>query len=168
MPAHWTSLFHFILISLAGALLLIAAAHDMIARTVPNWVSLLLGLTGLSLRIMDDRVILGLLCGAAVFIVAAVCWRRGWLGGGDVKLLGAAAIAIPPSLTSTFLLVMSLTGSCLAVAYLIGRGVGVPPGTPRPARFVARAWRVERWRLRRGGPLPYACAIAAGGLFVLY
>jgi hypothetical protein len=26
---------------------------------------------------------------------------------------------------------------------------------------------VERWRIRRGGPLPYACAIAAGVLFII-
>jgi prepilin peptidase CpaA len=33
--------------------------------------------------------------------------------------------------------------------------------------LLARALRVEQWRIRRGGPLPYACAIAAGGLFIL-
>jgi prepilin peptidase CpaA len=33
--------------------------------------------------------------------------------------------------------------------------------------LLARALRVERWRIHRGGPLPYACAIAAGGLFIL-
>ena len=168
MPADWTSLFQIGLIASAGALLLIAAAHDVIARTIPNWVPLLLALTGISLRYFDSSLLLGLACGAAVFAVAAFCWRRGWLGGGDVKLLGAVAIAIPPSLTATFMLVMSLTGFCIAIAYLIGRSLGVPPGRPRPAGFAARAWRVERWRLGRGGPLPYACAIAAGGLFVLF
>lgn len=168
MPADWTSLFHFGLIFLAGGLLLIAAAHDVIARTIPNKVPLLLALTGVSLRYIDNNLLLGLGCGVAVFVVAAFCWRRGWLGGGDVKLLGAVAIAIPPPLTATFMLVMSMTGFFLAIAYLIGRSLGIPPGKPRPAGFAARFWRVERWRLGRGGPLPYACAIAAGGLFVLF
>jgi hypothetical protein len=27
--------------------------------------------------------------------------------------------------------------------------------------------RAERWRISRGGPLPYACAIAFGFLFVV-
>ncbi len=168
MPADWTSLFHFGLMASAGALLLIAAAHDIIARTIPNWLPLLLALTGIPLRYIDNSLLLGLACGTLVFAMAAFCWRRGWLGGGDVKLLGAVAIAIPPSLTATFMLVMSLTGFFIALAYLIGRSLGNPPGKPRPAGFAARAWRVERWRLGRGGPLPYACAIAAGGLFVLF
>ena len=33
----------------------------------------------------------------------------------------------------------------------------------RPAGLLSRAWRLERRRLSRGGPLPYAVAIAAGG-----
>lgn len=168
MPADWTSLFHFGLVVLAGALLLIAAAHDIIARTIPNWVPLLLAVIGVLLRYIDNSLLLGLACGAVVFLLAAFCWRRGWLGGGDVKLLGAVAIAIPPWHTATFMLVMSLTGFLIAIAFLIGRSLGAPPGGPRPVSFIARAWRVERRRLGRGGPLPYACAIAAGGLFVLF
>ena len=168
MPADWTSLFHFGLILLAGALMLIAAGHDVVARTIPNKVPLLLALTGVLLRYIDKSLLMGLACGATVFVLAAICWRRGWLGGGDVKLLGAVAIAIPPVHTATFMLVMSMTGVFIAIAFLIGRSLGVPPGKPRPAGFAARAWRVERWRLGRGGPLPYACAIAAGGLFVLF
>ena len=31
-----------------------------------------------------------------VFGVALVCWLRGWMGGGDVKLLGACALLVPP------------------------------------------------------------------------
>jgi prepilin peptidase CpaA len=37
----------------------------------------------------------------------------------------------------------------------------------RPPSLAARIIRVERWRLRRGGPLPYAVAIASGAFFVL-
>ena len=38
-------------------------------------------------------------------------------------------------------------------------------GAPHGSRL-ARV-RVERWRIRRGGPLPYACAIAVGFLFIV-
>ena len=33
---------------------------------------------------------------AAVFALGAVCWRCGWLGGGDTKLLAACAVLVPP------------------------------------------------------------------------
>ncbi len=35
-----------------------------------------------------------LLAAGAVFVLSALCWRRGWMGGGDVKLLGAAALGM--------------------------------------------------------------------------
>ena len=85
MPTDWPSLFHFAFIAVAGGLLLIAALHDVIARTVPNWVSLLLALTGLSLRFLDSQLIVGTACGIVIFVLVAFCWRGGWLGGGDVK-----------------------------------------------------------------------------------
>ena len=84
-----------------------------------------------------------------------------------VKLLGAGAIAVPPGDVLTFITVMAIAGSLLAMIYLIGRAMPAPHPTNRPASLLARALRIERRRLHRGGPLPYACAIAVGGLFVL-
>ena len=47
--------------------------------------------------------------------------------------------------------------------------VQVPPPAPvqaaaRPRHLLSRALRAERWRLARGATLPYAVAIAIGGL----
>ncbi|MGE0226257.1 MAG: prepilin peptidase [Acetobacteraceae bacterium] len=148
-------------------LLVVAAMHDLMARTVPNRISLLLALTGSALAIADGRLPASLACGLAVFVTAALCWRRGWLGGGDVKLLGAAAVAVPPLLVMPFLVAMSLTGAALGLVYMAGRAIGTAPVTQRPQGLFRRVMRVERWRFGRGGPLPYACAIAAGGVFVL-
>ena len=79
-------------LALGASLLVIAALHDVAARTIPNWTSVLLALLGAVLRWMDGQLLFGLALGLAVFVVAAFCWRRGWMGGGDVKLLGAVAI----------------------------------------------------------------------------
>jgi prepilin peptidase CpaA len=149
------------------ALLLSAALHDVAARTVPNGLALALAATGLAARVIDRNLVPGLMIGLIVFIVAAVCWRRGWMGGGDVKLMGAAAIAVQPADVVTFVVVMSLAGAILALIYLGGRMLPAERPGPRPTALPARAMRAERWRLHRGGPLPYACAIAAGGVFVL-
>jgi prepilin peptidase CpaA len=95
------------------------------------------------------------------------------MGGGDVKLLGAATLAMPPSSVLTFVAAVAIAGGLLATVYLVARRlVHAPaplvhaPAPLRPNNLFDRAMRVERWRITRGGPLPYACAIAAGFLFV--
>jgi prepilin peptidase CpaA len=152
----------------AGAAMLLAAGvHDVIARTVPNGLALALAIVGAASRVVDGTIGWGLIAAAAVFAFAVVCWRRGWMGGGDVKLMGAGALLVPPVLVPTFILTMSLAGSALALVYLVGRTFGRARVSSRPRGFLGRVWRVERRRFSLGGPLPYACAIAFGGIFAL-
>jgi prepilin peptidase CpaA len=148
-------------------LLVMASLHDLIARTVPNWLAVALAVLGIALRVAGGSLLTGTLAGAIVFVLAAICWRRGWMGGGDVKLLAASAIVVPPSLVLSFITAVALCGGVLAVFYLVAGRLVPPPQPVRPSTLLARALRVERWRIKRGGPLPYACAIAAGGLIVL-
>jgi prepilin peptidase CpaA len=155
-----------------GAILLVAAAlHDVAARTIPNWVSLALCGLGVLLRCMDHTLVFGLSLGLVVFAVATFCWKRGWMGGGDVKLLAAAAIFVPPLHVGDMLVAVTLTGGFVGLIYLVGRTLlsrQAPSATARPRQLIARIVRVERRRLRRGGPLPYASAIAAGTLLVIF
>lgn len=158
-----------VVLILAGAALLLAAAlHDIVARTVPNWIAGVLLLTGLALRVIDGTLLTGLLAAFLVLLATYVCWRRGWMGGGDVKLLAAAAMVVPPAAELGFVAAVALAGSALALIYLAARRLVARPGTRRPTGLIARAARAERWRIHRGGPLPYACAIAAGFLFVTF
>lgn len=168
MAQEWVTVLGLALITVSILLFVAAALHDVAARTVPNGLALALALTGVAARALDHTLIAGLIAGFVIFALAAFCWRRGWMGGGDVKLMGAGAMAVPPGGVVNFILVMSIAGALLAVVYLIGRSMPAPPPSLRPASLPARALRIERWRLHRGGPLPYACAIAAGGLFVLF
>ena len=164
---------------LAGAVLVIlclAALHDVLARTVPDWMPIALAAVGIVGSALDGRLISSLLVGAAVFVLSGLCWKRGWLGGGDVKLLGAVAIAVPPALVPPLVAAVAIAGGLLSLAYLAlgwlvrasaARRPVASPSIVRPVGLFPRAMRLERWRLGRGGPLPYAVAIAAGGLFVL-
>jgi len=157
-------------LALGASLLVIAALHDVAARTIPNWTSLLLALLGIALRAMDGKILAGLALGLAVFAAAAFCWRRGWMGGGDVKLLGAAAIFVPPNDVGDMLVAITLAGGLVGLFYLGGRAlvrrVAAQPRA-RPRALLARVMRAEHWRLLRGGPLPYAAAIAAGTIYVI-
>lgn len=167
----WMAFLGYGLTGTAASLLCLAALHDIAARTIPDWMPITLATVGIAERMMDGRLIAGLVAGVVVFILTGLCWRRGWLGGGDVKLLGAAAIAIPPAVVPPFAVAVALAGGVLSLIYLaIGRLMprrAAPRLLGRPTALLARIARIETWRLRRGGPLPYAVAIAAGGLFVL-
>ena len=153
----------------SAVVLLLAACHDLVSRTVPNWMPLLVAIFGVATAFAADRLVLSLSIGIAIFIAAAICWRRGWMGGADVKLLGAIAIVLPPGMVSMFAIAMSVAGAVHAVAYMLaGRVVTPPPKVEhRPRPLLMRALRAERWRISRRGPLPYACAIAFGFLFVV-
>jgi len=151
----------------AVAILIAAMLHDIAFRTVPNWMPLLLATAGLLRHAIHGNPAIAALTGLLVTLAAAGCWWRGWLGGGDVKLLGAVAVLVPSSLAPRLLGDVALAGGALALLYLaLSRLVPAPPVT-RPAALCARIRRAEQWRVRRRGPLPYASAIAAGALFVL-
>lgn len=89
-----------------------------------------------------------LAAGLAMFGVGVLLFARGWLGGGDVKLLAACALwtgfaGLPWLIAGT-----TLSGAVLAlVALMIRRAVG--------GRANYRAFET-------GGPLPYAVAILGG------
>ncbi len=151
------------------ALLLAAGAEDIATRLVSNRLSLALALCGVGLRSREGALWIAVPAALAVFVAAAFCWRRGWLGGGDVKLLGAAALFVPPARIPALLLATSLAGGALALLYLALAALP-PPTAPLGAKAkpIPRLLRIERWRIRRHGPLPYASAIAAGAVFTLF
>jgi prepilin peptidase CpaA len=150
-----------------AALLVAAALHDLACRTIPNWIPVALVLTGLILRLASGQLLDGIVAGIVVFVASALLWRRGFMGGGDVKLLGATAIVVPSGLGVPFIVVVAFAGGLLALTYMALRHVVPAPGPIRPLGRIARIARVERRRIRECRSLPYACAIASGALFIL-
>jgi prepilin peptidase CpaA len=176
MSHSWSPAIATMMILASAVVVLLAAWHDLVSRTVPNWMPVMIAGLGSVAALVSGRLLISTGLGLAIFVVAAICWRRGLMGGADVKLLGAIAIALPPGMVSMFVLAMSVAGAVHAVAYMMARRVVTrppvltleTPGTPpRTRRLLPRAIRAERWRISRGGPLPYACAIAFGFLFVV-
>jgi prepilin peptidase CpaA len=147
------------------AALVFAGLHDVAVRTVPDWVSLALFGDGLVLRLLDGgrSWLWGLVAALAVLLICATFWRLRWMGGGDVKLLTAAAIFVKPMLVPTLIAGTALTGGLVALVYLAGGALVRRPRSGRPRSWLLRVLRCEQWRLSRRGPLPYAAAIAAGG-----
>jgi prepilin peptidase CpaA len=155
--------------ALAAVVLLSAVLHDVAFRTVPNWIPVVLLTAGIAIQETNGTLFTGLTAGLLIFLGAAFCWRRGWLGGGDVKLLAAAAVLVPPALAVNLLFDVALSGGGLALLYLgLARMLTPPSGAPRPPGLLRRICRAERYRICRRASLPYASAIAAGAFLVLF
>jgi prepilin peptidase CpaA len=149
------------------ALLLFAAWHDVIARTIPNWIPAALALIAI-VKLSHEAALWTVVVEAALLFGASLLlWVFGLLGGGDAKLLGAVGLLVPHGRIAAAIGMIALAGGVLALPYLACRGRIARPAAVRPAGLAARAWRAERFRLRRGGPLPYAVAIAVGTGFGL-
>ena len=156
------------LLGMGIVLLGLACLQDWALRLVSNRIPAAIAVSGFVIRCIDGTILAGLSASAIVFLVAAGCWRRGWLGGADVKLFGAGAMLVPPGAVTGFVLATCLAGGVLALLYAAaGQIVPAPAAGPRPPGRFRRYLRMEQQRLRRRGPLPYATAIAAGALFVL-
>ena len=156
-------------ILIIGSIILLVgvAVQDVVARTVSDHVTVAMSIAGLTMRLLDGTVVIAGVITIAVFLAAWACWYRSWLGGGDVKLLGATMLLVPPPHQVTVLLLMSLIGGAISAVYLVTRQWLCRPVGTRPSSFAGRVWRVEQWRLSRGGPIPYAVAIAAGAIGTL-
>jgi len=176
MPLTDPALLHPILLTAAATALLFAAVHDVAVRTVPNVVSLIVATTGLGSSALAGQLMPALFGGGLVFAGCWYCWRHGWIGGGDVKLLSACTLLVPPAAVPELVLATAIAGGMLALLYLaLGLALKAAfarrlPGsaTPRPTGLLGRIWRAERRRIRRRLSLPYACAISAGVLLTLY
>ncbi len=156
-----------IAIGLACAVLLFAALHDIGTRTIPNWISVSVAAFGIVVRAYQHDLPAGLAAGFLVFLAAGLAWRRGWMGGGDVKLLGATALLVAPRDVGGFVILVALSGGCLALLYLVMARLVPSPGRPLPPTLLRRMLRAEQWRISHRHALPYGVAIVAGGLTTL-
>lgn len=123
---------------------------------------------GLALRLSEGGLVPALCVAALLGTGLGFCCVRGWIGGGDVKLLAALALVLPPGRMLPAIVATAWSGVALALPYCVLRRRLAAPSPMRPRGLLPRIWRAEQFRLRRGGPLPYGLAIAAGGLLELF
>lgn len=151
-------------------LLCVAALRDIATRLIPDLIPIVIAIAGLALRATIGWTEAGtsLAVGALLFVLLLPLAMRGWLGGGDVKLISAMAVGLSPHETWLFIVVTVFAGGVLGVAYIIGRHLVPETRVAAGGTLFRRVLVVEAWRMRRRGPLPYAVAIAIGGLITLY
>jgi prepilin peptidase CpaA len=138
-----------------------AAAFDLFTMTIPNKISLALlaafavaaPLSGMSLSVIGIHLAVG----AAVLAVGFGCFVRGWVGGGDAKLLAASALWLGFDPLLQFMLTVGVLGGVLSVTILLYRRI------PDASTF-GQAW-LARLHSKDSG-VPYGLAIAGAALIV--
>ena len=155
MNAGFTEL----LLGLLAILLVVAAVIDVRTFTISNGLNAAVALMAplywwsSGLPFWPDAAI-QVAVAIGVFVLLAITFYMGMMGGGDVKLAAAIALWFPPMATARFLVFMSLAGGLLTVVVLLihkFRGKAPVSKNEKPAR----------------PEVPYGVAIAAGALWIL-
>jgi prepilin peptidase CpaA len=150
-------------------LLLYVAMIDIATRLIRNEVCLILALLGIVGQIASQiHVTESLIAATILLLLLLVVYQRGWIGGGDVKLLVALAVGLPLMGVIQLLTVTALAGGVLALVHLMMRLLPNPKLVPAGSSLVRRVYAVERWRNLRHAPLPYGVAIACGGIWTIF
>ena len=139
------------LLVLLAALLVAAAVCDLRKREIPHWIVIPVALlapvfwwsTGLGVW-PDMAIQLGV--ATIVFGLFAGAFALGWMGGGDVKLLTALVLWLPPAAVLVLIVVMSFAGGVLTLA------------TVASHRIRKLSGQVE---------VPYGVAIAFAGIWLI-
>ena len=150
-------------------LLLYVATMDVATRLISNEVCLALALLGIAGQLASPmQVAQSLIAATILLLLLLVIHQRGWIGGGDVKLLVALAIGLPLIGVIELLTVTALAGGVLALVHLMMRLLPYPKRAPAGSPLARRVYAIERWRHLRRAPLPYGVAIACGGIWTVF
>ncbi|MBB4642129.1 A24 family peptidase [Rhizorhapis suberifaciens] len=139
------------LVAALSALLVIAAFTDIKSRIISNRLNITVAAlaplfwiaTGLPLW---PGMFIQIVLATIIFISFALMFALGFMGGGDVKLLGALALWLPLQPMMTLLLVMSILGGAVTAVTVLHHKIGRHTGRPE---------------------IPYGVAIALAGLWVV-
>jgi prepilin peptidase CpaA len=137
-----------------------AAAFDLFTMTIPNRISLFLvaafvvvaPLMGLSPTLIIDHIATGLI----VLVAGFVMFSRGYIGGGDAKLIAAAALWLGFGGLLNFLVLVGVLGGALSMLILLFR-ISVPSEWVKGSEWLARLHL-------KGGGVPYGLAITGAAL----
>lgn len=141
----------------------LGAMTDILSYRIPNWIpgalillfALAAPLAGMPLQTVGMHVlvfIIALLLGMGLFAFNLV-------GGGDAKLLAAAALWMGPAMIVKYAFAFALVGGAVALAILVLRRIPMPASASRVP--------VLGPLLQPTAGMPYGVALGIGGLIVL-
>jgi prepilin peptidase CpaA len=156
------SVFEYPLVFVFPAAMAFAGAMDLFTMTIPNRISLVLigvffalaAINGLPL----EKVALHVAAGLTVLVIGFVMFSKGWMGGGDAKLLASTALWLGFEHLLPYLVWASLLGGALGLFLLTYRSL-LPP-----------RWALKHhWALHlhnKATGMPYGIALAGAALII--
>ena len=141
-------------------LLVTAGVSDFLTYRIPNWMTAAIALAFFPMALATGLPVHQLLlqCGAAALLLAIGfgLFAAGLWGGGDAKLLAAAALWFGWPALAHFVIYTALAGGVLAAA------VGIWSIIHIDQEVRGHTW-ITRWMNIKPN-VPYAVALAAGGI----
>lgn len=140
-----------ILVGILALLLIVAAVWDLRTRTIPNSLNAAVALLAIPFWWATGvdpwpGAAIQIAMAAAVFGMFAIAFAFGGMGGGDVKMVAAVALWLPPGAVLMLLVIMSLAGGLLTLVMLARHRMAKSPH------------QLE---------IPYGVAIAFAGLWLI-
>ena len=139
-----------------------AGAMDLLTMTIPNRISIGLIIAFVAAAIAAPlgwtELASHVGAGALMLVVGIGMFSLGWLGGGDAKLLAAAALWFGFEGLVQYLVLVSIAGGALALLIFSYRNLA-------PPLWLCR----QDWAMRlhaKAGGIPYGIALAAAGLWL--
>src|SRR3954452_8352188 len=120
-------------------LLLYVAMVDIATRLIRNEVCLVLALLGIAVQLASPMQFTeSLFTMTILLLLLIVIYERGWIGGGDVKLLVALAVGLPLVGVIELLTITGLAGGVLGLVHLMMRLLPPPKLAPAGSSLVRR------------------------------
>jgi prepilin peptidase CpaA len=149
-----------VLCTFAG-LVIGAAVKDISTFTIPNWISIALTVAfvpaALAVGVSFPTIGISFAIGLAALVLAIGMFALGWIGGGDAKLMAAAAVWVGLRGIGPYAIYTGLAGGALALALVALRSAWL-----RPFAEAGPGW--ARRLATPGESAPYGVAIAVGAL----
>ncbi|HEX2841931.1 A24 family peptidase [Hyphomicrobium sp.] len=145
-----------------AAIMAFGAAMDLLTMTIPNRVSValvaLFPIAAIILGLPAEALLMHLCAGLLVLAAGIFLFAVGGFGGGDAKLLAAAALWIGFDQLLPFLALVTVFGGVLSIAILYYRRLPIL-GVHAPD------WAMKLHK--QGTGIPYGIAITCSALMVL-
>lgn len=154
--------------AIALTAVLASAYTDLKDRVIPNELVGLVAASGIALGLLmrPEQIHISLFAAICLLFALGALAHFHVMGGGDVKLISATALLVPPADIGRLLVFIALAGGVVSCTYLLARHA------LKDGRFHASDASRQGWlsregaRIASGGPVPYAVAIL-GGLAVI-
>ena len=125
--------------------MIFAGLRDLTTMTIPNWLTLMLA-------------VIFFAAAAMTLLIGMILFARGWIGGGDAKLMAAVALWLGWAQALPYFVVASIFGGALTLAILGYRNL------PLPAFVMRHDWAMRLHDRTEG--VPYGLALAAAALLI--